>query len=97
MARLNVEVVRADKLRQQVVKLVVEQGASVADAARASGLISPDHAASGEALPLGIYGKSVAPDTILRDGDRVEIYRPLKLDPKAARRKKAAMKLRRSS
>lgn len=38
---------------------------------------------------LGIFGKLVKPETILRDRDRVEIYRPLSVDPKDARRKRA--------
>ncbi|MDO8438038.1 MAG: RnfH family protein [Nitrosomonadaceae bacterium] len=38
---------------------------------------------------LGIFGKLVKPETILRDRDRVEIYRPLSVDPKEARRKRA--------
>ena len=38
---------------------------------------------------LGIFGKLVKPETILRDRDRVEIYRPLSIDPKEARRKRA--------
>jgi len=38
---------------------------------------------------LGIFGKLVKPETILRDHDRVEIYRPLTVDPKEKRRKRA--------
>ena len=38
---------------------------------------------------LGIYGKVVPPTTVLRDRDRIEIYRPLRVDPKEARRKRA--------
>ena len=38
---------------------------------------------------LGIFGRLVKPDTILRDRDRVEIYRPLMVDPKESRRKRA--------
>jgi putative ubiquitin-RnfH superfamily antitoxin RatB of RatAB toxin-antitoxin module len=40
---------------------------------------------------LGIFGKLVRPDRALRDGDRVEIYRPLVLDPKDSRRKRAKL------
>lgn len=38
---------------------------------------------------LGIFARKVAPDAILRDGDRLEIYRPLRIDPKEARRQRA--------
>jgi hypothetical protein len=41
---------------------------------------------------IGIHGKAVAAGTILRDGDRVEIYRPLRADPKDLRRTRAAKK-----
>lgn len=37
---------------------------------------------------LGIFGRKVAPDQLLHDGDRIEIYRPLALDPKEARRRR---------
>jgi len=43
-----------------------------------------------EDAPLGIFGKAVKDSHILREGDRVEIYRPLQADPKEARRKRAA-------
>jgi len=39
--------------------------------------------------PLGIFGKAVKDETVLRDGDRIEVYRPLLIDPKEARRKRA--------
>ena len=39
--------------------------------------------------PIGIFGRVVAPDALLKDGDRVEIYRPLLADPKDARRTRA--------
>ncbi|MDO4695931.1 MAG: RnfH family protein [Neisseria sp.] len=41
-------------------------------------------------LPLGIFGKAVKDDTVLRHRDRVEVYRPLLIDPKEARRRRAA-------
>lgn len=90
MAGLKVEVVCAERRCQQVVALVVDEGTTVGDAVLASGLIPIETAVGGDPLRLGIYGKSVAADAVLHDGDRVEIYRPLKLDPKAARRAVAA-------
>lgn len=39
---------------------------------------------------VGIFGKLVSPDTVLREGDRIEVYRPLKADPRDRRRKKVA-------
>ncbi len=45
-----------------------------------------------EGRALGIYGRLVEVETILEPGDRLEIYAPLKIDPKAARRAKAKQK-----
>ena len=39
---------------------------------------------------VGIFGKLVTPDTVLREGDRIEVYRPLKADPRDRRRQKVA-------
>lgn len=63
-------------------------GARVRDALQASGL-----AAAGvdwRAAGVGIWGRKSAPDQGLREGDRVEVYRPLLVDPKAARRERFA-------
>ena len=47
--------------------------------------------------PLGIFGKRVKDDTVLRDGDRIEVYRPLVADPKDARRKRVLQKKKEAS
>jgi putative ubiquitin-RnfH superfamily antitoxin RatB of RatAB toxin-antitoxin module len=44
--------------------------------------------------PVGIFGKRTRRDTVLADGDRVELYRPLIVDPQQARRRRAANKRR---
>ena len=82
MAKLKVEVVYALPGRQQAVTLELEQGASAFDAVRASGIGAPY-------AGLAIYGRKIAPATKLRDGDRVELLRPLAADPNEARRKRA--------
>lgn len=43
-------------------------------------------------FPVGIYSKIVSKDAVLRDGDRIEIYRPLSIDPKEKRRQLARIK-----
>jgi putative ubiquitin-RnfH superfamily antitoxin RatB of RatAB toxin-antitoxin module len=69
----------------ELVTLSLPVGATVADALRASGL--PDrHGLQAEGLRAGVWSKVQAGDTVLRDRDRVEIYRPLTVDPKEARR-----------
>lgn len=84
--RLRIEVVVAWPELQVVVPLELEQGATVADAIERSGLREqfPDLEISRERL--GVFASRRTPDDLLRDGDRVEIYRPLKVDPKEARR-----------
>ncbi len=60
-------------------------GATLADALAASGVVER-HALDAAALRCGVWGRVQRSDTVLRDGDRVEVYRPLQVDPKAARR-----------
>jgi putative ubiquitin-RnfH superfamily antitoxin RatB of RatAB toxin-antitoxin module len=63
-------------------------GATVRDAVAASGLAAAFPAADVEAGGAGIWGRRAAWDQPLRDGDRVEVYRPLLVDPKVARRER---------
>lgn len=42
----------------------------------------------GDETDAGIWGKQRSPDTVLKSGDRIEIYRPLRVDPKVARRER---------
>jgi hypothetical protein len=81
MARLRIEVVRARPQREETVALELEQGATVRAALRAAGMPLDQ--------PVGIYGRRVALDARLADGDRVEIYRPLRVEPQDARRQRA--------
>ena len=66
----------------------------VADAVRASGLLELYPQAAG--LAVGIWGRQAEPGTVLRMHDRVEIYRPLRCDPKEARRLRYRQKAERS-
>lgn len=83
---MDVEVVYALGKAAEVVKLKLPAGATVAQAIAASG-IAARHAVDLDAV--GIFGRRVPPATRLADGDRVEIYRPLALDPKEQRRRRA--------
>ncbi len=64
-----------------LVALQLPPGSTLADAWRASGFPT-------EGLTAGIWAKVKEPDTVLRDRDRVELYRPLTVDPKEARRQR---------
>ena len=81
MAKLRVEVVRALPGRQLGIALELESGATVRAALLAARLPLDQ--------PVGVYGRRVALDHRLADGDRLEIYRPLRDDPKGARRRRA--------
>jgi putative ubiquitin-RnfH superfamily antitoxin RatB of RatAB toxin-antitoxin module len=83
---LHVEIVYADPQRQLLRKVEIAVGASAQEAVEASGIL---HEVEIAGLRIGIFGREVAATTLLRDGDRVEIYRPLSIDPKEARRKRA--------
>ena len=72
----------------RVVALELDEGAVLADAVRASGLLSGLSAEAADALQAGIWGKTAALDARLRDGDRVELTRGLLVDPKEARRQR---------
>ncbi len=86
---LHIEVVYALPEEQVLVSLEVEEGTTAAQAVERSGIAQklPDREVA--AAPIGIFGRVVAPGAPLRDGDRIEIYRPLQADPKHARRTRA--------
>jgi putative ubiquitin-RnfH superfamily antitoxin RatB of RatAB toxin-antitoxin module len=68
------------------VTLWLEPGATVADALAQSGLPTRHPRLVLEAASIGIWGALCRPADLLRDRDRVEVYRPLMVDPKEARR-----------
>ncbi len=90
MARqISVEVVFALPDVQVLVTVTMEAGASVADAIRQSGIPERFPGQRLDALQTGIWGRPVERSCRVRDGDRVELYRPLQLDPREARRRLA--------
>ncbi|SCK05715.1 RnfH family protein [Vogesella sp. LIG4] len=86
---IPVEVAFALPGRQKIVALQVAPGTTAVQAVAQSGLAAEFAEIDMAALKLGIFGKAVQPDTVLRARDRVEIYRPLQADPKAVRRQRA--------
>ncbi len=69
-------------------RLEVAPGTTAWQAVQASGLAG-EYGDRIDPRRMGIFSRRVEPDTPLRDGDRVELYRPLLLDPKEARRLRA--------
>ena len=87
---MRVVVIRAWPGRFESLEVEVPIGATVSDAVKAAAMDS-DPACTG----VAIYGERADPDTALRDGDRVELLRPLQADPKDARRRRAQDSARR--
>lgn len=70
------------------VTIELPQGSTVGEALRASGLLARHPGIALETQAVGVWGKVKALDEILRERDRVEVFRPLKVDPKEARRQR---------
>lgn len=86
---MNVTLIRAWPGRFETASVELERDASVADALVASGWERLDEVAG-----IAIFGVNANPTTLLHDGDRIELLRPLQADPKDARRRRAAGKLK---
>jgi uncharacterized protein len=87
---IRVSVIYADPNSQIELSVDVDPLARVEDAIRASG-ISARLPKGFKPTAIGIFGRTVSADDTLRDGDRIELYRPLKIDPKEARRRRAQL------
>jgi putative ubiquitin-RnfH superfamily antitoxin RatB of RatAB toxin-antitoxin module len=91
MSEFEIEVVFASSEKQALLTVAVSSGATVAEVVTTSGVLDqfPDQP-RGE-LSFGIWGRLVEGDRIVKRGDRVELYRPLDLDPREARRQLATV------
>lgn len=89
---IRVEVVLAWPRRHESRRVELPTGATVEQAVAASGF---DQATLACVTGMAIHGEHVSADTPVRDGDRVELLRPLQADPKEARRKRAELQRQR--
>ncbi|MFT7492331.1 MAG: putative ubiquitin-RnfH superfamily antitoxin RatB of RatAB toxin-antitoxin module [Pseudohongiellaceae bacterium] len=89
---IEVEVAYALPDRQKIYVLMVAQGTTALEAAKRSSVIDDFGVINLDTSKMGVFGQSIRmPDKYeLQNGDRVEIYRPLVVDPKEVRRKRAA-------
>lgn len=87
--QIQIEVAYATPERQQIIPLRVRKGTSVADCIAQSQIARYFPEIDLNEQKVGIWSKAVKLDHEPRDGDRIEIYRPLIADPKAIRRKRA--------
>ncbi len=89
-----IEIAYATPELQKIIECQVDPGISPREAVRQSGIKQYFAEIDPDTCDLGVFGKSIAEDYNLVDGDRIEIYRPLIADPKEVRRQRAAKGLK---
>jgi putative ubiquitin-RnfH superfamily antitoxin RatB of RatAB toxin-antitoxin module len=89
-----VEVAYATPHKQIILEFEVEAGSRARVIVQASGIDQHFAEIDLDNCDIGVFGKAVADDYELLDGDRIEIYRPLLADPKEVRRQRAAKGLK---
>ncbi|MBK7645954.1 MAG: RnfH family protein [Betaproteobacteria bacterium] len=87
---INVDVCYALATKQEVVRLTLPEGANLQQALEASGLLAKFPEIDIKKNKFGIWNKLSKLDSLLRNQDRIEIYRPLIADPKEVRKQRAA-------
>ena len=87
--RLRVQVCYASATLEVLRELEVEEGTTIEQAIGQSGILVDIPGIDLAQQPVGLFGKKQALDTVLREHDRIEIYRPLVADPKESRRRRA--------
>jgi len=87
--KIHTEIVYATEQRQELLSLEIEAGTTLAAAVELSklGALFPDE--DFDVCAVGIWGRPVERSQVVRDGDRIELYRPLQKDPREARRERA--------
>ncbi len=86
---IHVEIAYAEPQHQAIIPMDVPSGTTVMEAVRHSGIVDEFPQLDVDKCKLGIFGKLGQPEQLLKNGDRVELYRPLIADPKEVRRKLA--------
>jgi len=87
--RIAIQVVCAEPGRQTVLALELPAGCTAAEAVERSGILAMHPGIDAASCGVGVFGREVAPDHRLQDGDRVEVLRPLQDDPRERRRRLA--------
>ena len=87
---IMVEVAYALPEQQVIIPVKMNEGATAEDAIKASGIVNKFPEIDLDTNKIGVFGKLSKLDAVLRDLDRVEIYRALIADPKEVRRQRAA-------
>jgi putative ubiquitin-RnfH superfamily antitoxin RatB of RatAB toxin-antitoxin module len=90
---MDIEVAYANPSRQFLLTLAMPSGSSVKQAIEQSGILQLCPEIDLNINKVGIFSEITTLEALLRAGDRIEIYRPLVIDPKSARRKRVKQKL----
>jgi putative ubiquitin-RnfH superfamily antitoxin RatB of RatAB toxin-antitoxin module len=86
---ITIEVVYGTSTSQTLLELAVEESTTVIKAIEQSGILNQYPEIDIHASKVGVWNRVVKPTTALKDGDRIEIYRPLIADPKEVRKRRA--------
>lgn len=87
---ISVEVVYPLPQKQEIFAVKLPSGSTVREAIESSGVLAKYPEIDLAKSKLGVFAKLAKPDAVLRDRDRVEIYRPLIADPKEVRKQRVA-------
>ena len=87
-ASVAIRVAYATREEQVIIELSVPHGTTIQEAIQRSGILNRYPDIDLRRQGVGVFGQARALDYCPRTGDRIEIYRPLVLDPKEARRKR---------
>ena len=90
VTRIDIEVACATEQKNRVIRLQVPEGTRLAEAVALSGMADEFPELDMSTSKMGIFGQVESPGRILVGGDRVEIYRPLLINPRQARLNRAA-------
>ncbi len=92
MGKITIELIYALPNEQELITIQVEESTQIKEAIIISGILEKYPEINLSNNPVGIFSQKVSLDSKIRQGDRIEIYRPLKIDPKEARRKRVTKK-----
>ncbi len=95
--RVRATVVYLSPQRQLALPVELTRGSSLQEAVAASGLLQQAPELAGQPLDLGVFNRLRQASEPVHDGDRIEVYRPLAVDPKEARRVRAEVRRRRKA
>lgn len=89
---MKIEIAYATPEKQLIVVVDVDEGTTLLDAALSSGIDAEFEGLDIRNSPMGLFGRKIAKPELelVRAGDRIELYRPLTIDPKQARLNRAA-------